>query len=248
MEAGGIAIVQQDGTFLKEGFPFEYGPSKGKGASTLTVVAPTFLGPPVSTSGVGYEIVQVRVTANDVVDQPIVHVDLGQEAQAVGNISTSVQYWADRGAATQPAASAVRAPLNDAQNATTKAAAQASAGQIAAAKFSVDHAQAQLSAAISEADRQVTAKQMQAWLGAQTKDDARLEACRLDQWKNWYDGVTMTMTTKAAAGWARWFDATFRPIHALIDIGVSGDRLSVSFHALDRFVLERRILDVRFGG
>ncbi len=246
LEAGGIAIVQASGSVVREGTPFLYEHS-APNAGTLTLSIPTFIGAPLSASGVDYEIVHARVEAVDLVEQRITRVDLAQEAGLIGNISANVQYWADQGAATPAAAQAVRAPIEGARAFILGAAGDFESGDLASAKFNVDRAQAQMSAAIAETDRQVTAGQMQTWLGAQTKDDMLLSACRLDQWRNWYDGLTIDIASPSAPGWARWFNETFRALGAPVDVGVSGDHAVISLRAIDNFVLDRRIVRIWFG-
>jgi len=47
-----------------------------------------------------------------------------------------------------------------------------------------------------------------------------------------------------ASAWGRWFNETFRTGGPIVTVAVSGDTVVVSFHAIDSFTLDRRIVSL----
>jgi len=242
-ESGGVSLEQVDGSAVREGFPLSYTP-KGGGAGSMYLTLVHLVGEPFSTSGAEYEFVSARVLSESVDDYPVTNVPLNGEAAAIASMSAEVQYWADQGAATQPAAAAVRGLLDQAQASTSWGYANASAGALTYAKFNVDRAQAQLSATIVEVDNQRNARTMQNWLAQQTKDAILSESCRLGQWTNWYDGITVTIVSPVAPAWVTWFNQTFRELGGTITFGLSGTTAVVTIHAIDQLTVARRLVHV----
>jgi hypothetical protein len=242
-ESGGIALIQSTGATMYQGLPFTYTrTSPDGGALTLPLVLLT--GNAFGYAGTDTRVVQASVLAQQIVKQSIVRVDLGSEAASVGNISSNVTFWASQGAATPAAAAAVNSPLHSAQNELTLGDYNASTGNIAGAKFSVDRAQTRLSIAINVTEAQRAANAMQGWLAQQTEDSIRLEQCRVAQWGNWYGGLTLTITSPAAAAWASWFNATLTALKVPFSFGSSGNVAVVSIHALDTITTDRRVISL----
>ncbi len=242
-ESGGIALIQNDGATMYEGVPFKYTPTYG-GAGDLTLSLLMITGTPFGHTGADTRVVQANVLGRQVVDQAIVRVDLGEEASTVGNLSTSMTYWASQGAVTPAAAAAIRAPLNSAAYELSFGDRNATSGDISGAKFSIDRAQTQLSIAFNVTDAQRRSNAMQAWLAQQTQDSILLEQCRVEQWSNWYDGLTLTITSPAAAAWASWFNATLRALNVPFSFGSSGNVAVVTIHALDQITTDRRVVSL----
>jgi hypothetical protein len=246
LEAGGLSVVQREGSVVREGMPFEYR-ATGDGAGTLSLTMLSFIGADRTLVGTGKEIVRARVIGDDSVEQRILKVRLDEEARAIANVSASVQSWADQGAATQAAASAVRTLLAQAEASVRRAFDNSTSGEIEGAKFDVDRAESQLSAAEAEAAARAAAQQMQSWLAAIIRDDVLASGCRLEQWRNWYDGITITFDSPAAPGWAAWFNETFSNLGAPVTVGAADGHAVISLHSIDVFTLDRRIVELSFG-
>ena len=244
LESGALTVVQNSGASIHAGLPLEYVPT-GPGTGSLSMTLLTFTGTAFSSAGSDYAIVQANVIARDLEDTTITKVTLDQESRAVGNISTTVQYWADQGAATQTAATQIRAPLDQASRTILWAHANATTGMITNAKFNVDSAQAELSTAVQVTEIMRTQGQIQNWLAKQTEDSIAVSGCKLDQWRNWYDGITIRITSPAAAAWANWLNETFRNVGGGVSVALSGNVALVSIHAIDRLVLDRRIVELK---
>jgi len=243
LEAGGVTLSQAGGAVIHQGIPFEYTPrDKGTGSLRLTMI--TFVGDPFRASGSDYAFINAQFLYANTNTQTIIRPNLGDQATAVGNTSAYVQYWASQGAATPGAAAAVRQPLNQAQARLNWANANASAGKLALAKFNVDSAQSQLSAAVTATNQQVSAGNMQSWLGKSTIDQIFFVACLLDQWTNWYDGITLTIQSPSAAAWALWFTDAFRSTGALTTFGISGNTVVLTVNAVDRFIVDERVIEL----
>jgi hypothetical protein len=242
-ESGGITLVQAADSVMHEGLPMQYA-STGNGTGDLTIPLLTVIGTPFEFTGSDTRVVQASVLSRQVIDQRITTVDLGSESSAVGNISASVAYWASQGAALPRAVAAVNAPLGSGQSHLALAKANATRGDIAGAKFSVDRAMSDLSIAINATETQRGNNGMQNWLAQQTVDSIRMEQCRVGQWANWYDGLTITVTSPAAAAWAIWFNTTLGGMKVPFSFGTSGNVTVVTIHSLDRITTDRRVISL----
>src|SRR5947209_3396482 len=237
LEAGGVILTQPGGAVIHQGIPFEYTP-RDLGTGSLRVTLITFVGAPFRASGSDYAVINAQFLYANTNEQPIIRPDLGAQARSVGNTSAYVQYWGGQGAATPGAVAAVRQPLKQAQARLNWSDANASAGKLSLAKFNVDSAQSQLSAAVTATNQQVTLGNMQAWLGKAVNDQIFFVACLLNQWDNWYNGITLTIQSPSAAAWALWFTDAFRTTGALTTYGVSGNTVVLTVNAVDRFTVE----------
>jgi hypothetical protein len=217
-------------------------------SGSLSLVIITFVGDPFLLTGIGYASLQARVLARQLTQQPIVKVDLASESNHIGGISSEFQYWTNQGAATPDSAVAVRAPINHAQAASGWAAANVSAGDVVSAKFNVDRAQADLSTAITVLEQYRSQGKVQNWLAAATRDDILASACRLDQWRNWYEGISIDLYSGSAAAWSQWFNTTFAATGVPIDIGVFGNESLIRVHAIDTFILDYRVIELSASG
>jgi von Willebrand factor type A domain-containing protein len=245
MDGSGVSVQQPDGAVVRDdlGLAYSHAPN---GAGVLTVPLLTLQGTPFNTTGTGVAFVNARVVSRYVVSQPMLNIDLSKEVRNIGNISGYVNYWTSQGAATAAAASAVNGPLYTAQNETRWAATNASGTDYVDARFNVEKSKAQLSNAITVAQAQASAGNMQSWMAQSIHDQATLESCRLTQWENWYDGVTVTVISAAAAAWAHWFASMMQTIGAPYTIGLSGNTAQVSIHALNNIVTDERVVELSF--
>lgn len=242
-EAGGIVLSQADGGTMYEGLPLQYTPDGG-GAGELTIPLITLVGTPFSFTGSDTRVLEGYVLGRQLVDESITRVGLGSEASAVGNISSSVAYWTSQGAALPRAQAAINAPLNQGRSELSFANGNATQGNVDGAKFSVDRALSDLAIAINATDSQRASGGMQAWLAQQTMDSIRMEQCRIGQWANWYNGLTLTLTSPAAAAWATWFNTTLSGLGIPFAYGTSGNVTVVTIHSLDRIVTDQRVISL----
>jgi Mg-chelatase subunit ChlD len=247
MEGASVAIMQSDGAAMQEGLPVFFTPTgPGTGALSMTVV--TFIGPSFSAAGFEPQVIQARTEVQDLSEHVPARVALDAEGRAIGNISAYLQYWAAQGAATASGAAAIQAPLTEAEDWAYDGDEEVLDGDLVSAKFAVDRASTQLAAAIASAEQQAAAGQVQNWLATSTRDQILASACRLEQWRSWYDGITLTMTTPIASSWALWFQEKFATEGADIGIAASGDTIVVSFHAIDSYILDRRVVRLALYG
>src|SRR3989441_5255928 len=243
LEAGGVTLSQPGGATIQQGIPFEYTP-RDLGTGSLRVTLITFVGAPFRASGSDYAFLNAQFLYANTNEQTIIRPDLGEQARSVGNTSAYVQYWGGQGAATPGAVAAVRQPLKQAQARLNWSEVNASAGKLSLAKFNVDSAQSQLSAAVTATNQQVTLGNMQAWLGKAVNDQIFFVACLLNQWDNWYNGITLTIQSPSAAAWALWFTDAFRTTGALTTYGVSGNTVVLTVNAVDRFTVDECVIQL----
>ena len=246
LEGGGLSLIQFDGTELREGLPFEYLPDDpSSGSIGLTLMS--FLGEDIETVGTGTEILTATVIGRDRVAQVVAKINLTEESGSVQGVENDLEDWRQQGAATGIGVVAVANHTDLAQIAILNAEANYTVGTISVAKLEVERAQIYLADAMAEVDVQVADLQIQNWLGESTKDDIRVIACRLDQWLNWYDGLTFTINSPAAAGWARWFEASLKAAGARVAVGIVGDLAVLTLHNINEYVIDHRIVEVSFG-
>lgn len=246
LEAGGVTIAQPPGELVHEGPPVLF-ERRAMGAGTLYLTLLTFTGEAFEATGTEYEFITARFLQRSVDEQVIIRPDLPGLVRDVGNISDYVQFWASEGMATPAGAAAVRGPLGEAESRLNWGQANLTASKLKLAKFNVDSSLAQLSAAIDQAEQQAARGAMQRWLATSTEDLIRRVACQLSQWQNWYGGVRFTILSPGAAAWAVWFDETFRSTGALISYGTSGTKTVLSVNAIDRFVVDERVIALSLG-
>src|SRR2546426_172503 len=214
------------------------------GTGSLRVTLITFVGASFRASGSDYAFINAQFLYANTNEQTIIRPDLGEQARSVGNTSAYVQYWGGQGAATPGAVAAVRQPLKQAQARLNWSEVNASAGKLSLAKFNVDSAQSQLSAAVTATNQQVTLGNMQAWLGKAVNDQIFFVACLLNQWDNWYNGITLTIQSPSAAAWALRVVDSFRTTRAFTTYGVSGNTVVLTVNAVDRFTVDERVIQL----
>ncbi|HKW43496.1 MAG TPA: vWA domain-containing protein, partial [Thermoplasmata archaeon] len=182
LEAGAINVQQGKTSALWRGMPLSY-QETGDGLGLSATLA-TLVGPANTATGTGFETVEGRVVGRDLLTQTIQNVPLDETSAAIQGGRLDFEYWAAQGAAKPAGVNAVRPSLINAENYAAYAFQNwtATPRDYLDAKFNADRAQAQLSIALSTIDTQVTAGNIQNWLGFQTKDNVRLNGCKLGQW------------------------------------------------------------------
>ena len=243
LDGGGVGVSQPDGAYIQSGLGLSYN-AMANGSADLTVPLLTLTGQPFTTTGTGVGFINARVVSRYVVDQPVTQVNLTSEVGNVYGISDYVQYWANQGAATQSAAAAVEAPLNQSAGMVGWAATNVSSRDYTDAYFNVNRASAQLSGAITAAQQQASAGNMQSWLAQSVHDQVTLESCRLEQWTNWYQGLKLTIISPEASAWAQWFTTYFQSVGASFTIALSGNVAYVQVHLLNHIITDERIVDL----
>src|SRR6059058_1451765 len=206
MEAGAINVRQGTSTTLWRPMPLSYRET-GDGLG-LSATFPTLVGAPQIATGTGFETVEGRVIGRDLLTQSIQKAPLGQTSTDITSGRLDFEYWAAQGAAKPAGVTAIRPSLVNAANYAQWAQDNWTVRDFVDAKFNADRSTAQLSIATATIDAQVTAGNVQNWLGFQTKDNVRLNGCRLNQWLYWYQGVTFRVTSANAAAYAVWFNET----------------------------------------
>lgn len=246
LEGGAIEIRQPGGALLREGLPLWHEPQAHGAIVSLTLL--TFVGTPQVVTGVGSEFVRGRVLGADRVDQTIATVPLNETSEEIRKAREAFDFWADQGAATPSAAAAVETPMSEAERFALWAYENLTARDVANAKFFVDRAQGQLSAAVVALEDGGARGEIQGWLVASTRDDILVNACRLDQWRNWYDGIAIRVTSASAAAWALWFVEEFGGRWPGVTTGTSGNETVISLHGVDRFIMDSRVIELTIGG
>jgi hypothetical protein len=247
MEAGAINVQQDKSSTLWRGMPLSYRQT-GDGLG-LSLTLPTLVGPSYTATGTGFETVQGRVIGRDLLTQSIQKAPLDQTSAEITGGRQDFEYWAAQGAAKPAGVAAVRPSLINAANYAQWASDNWTGRppDFVDANFNAGRAKTQLMAAITQIDAQVTAGNIQNWLGFQTKDNVRLNMCRLDQWLNWYSGVTLRVTSTNAAAYAVWFNETFQNVGAGTTTAVVNGVAVITIRAVDSLVVDRRLIEVTFG-
>ena len=245
MESSGIAVAQVDGSLIHQGLPVRLEPS-ALGSGTLRLTLLTFVGPAFTATGSQYEFLTARFLGASTDDTIIVRPNLGNQSGEVGNISAFIEFWGDQGFATPGAVAAIQAALGQASDRLDWGEANMTAKQPTLAKFNTDSAMSQLAAAALEVETQSQNGNIEPALANATKNDILRIGCQLDQWQNWYNGITFTIQSPNAAAWATWFNETFRPFGLPIAYGVAGNQVLLTIRAIDRFVVDERVIALSF--
>jgi Mg-chelatase subunit ChlD len=245
IESSGVSVAQPNGGVVHEGIPVVVEPS-GLGTATLRLTQLSFVGPSYSASGTDYQFLSGQFLGATVEDTIITRPNLAVESMEVTNVSLFVKYWGDKGFATPGAVSGIQGILGQASAKLTWGDANMTARDPTKAKFNVDSAQSSLSAAALRVSQEVTAGNMDPALGNATNNDIIRIGCALDQFKNWWEGVTFSIQTPNAAAWAVWFNDTFGFAGVPLSYGTAGDQVILTIRAVDRFVLTERTISVGF--
>jgi len=245
MEAGAINVQQDKSSTLWRGMPLDYRET-GDGLALSATLA-TLVGKSQTATGTGFETVQGRVIGRDLLTQTIQKAPLGETSTLITSGRQDFEYWAAQGAAKPAGVTAVSPYLVKAANYAQWAQNNWTARDFVDASFNAGKAQAQLSSVLGVIDTETTNGDIQNWLAFQTKDNVRLNGCRLGQWLNWYSGVTFRVTSPRAAAWAVWFNETFRVVGAGVTTGVVGGVAVITIRAVDTLVVDRRYIEITFG-
>src|SRR5438309_2364472 len=246
MEAGAINVQQDKSSTLWRGMPLAYRET-GDGLA-LSATLSTLVGTSQTATGTGFETVQGRVIGRDLLTQTIQKAPLDQTSTLITSGRQDFEYWANQGAAKLPnAINAVSPYLIRAANYAQWAQVNWTNRDFVDASFNAGKAQGQLSTVLGVIDTETTNGDIQNWLAFQTKDNVRLNGCRLGQWLNWYSGVTFRVTSPNAAAWSVWFNETFRAVGAGVTTGVVGGVAVITIRAVDTLVVDRRYIEITFG-
>jgi Mg-chelatase subunit ChlD len=245
MESSGVSVAQGQGGLVHEGIPVVVEPS-GLGTATLRLTLLSFEGPSFSTSGSDYQFISGQFLGATVDDTTITRPDLENQGEQVQTISDFVRYWGDQGFATPEAVAALQEILGQASSQLIWGDANMTAKDPTKAKFNVDNAQSSLSTAALRVSQEVSAGNMQESLGNVTKTDIIRVGCALDQFKNWYTGITFTIESPNAAAWAVWFNQTFATAGVPLSYGAVGNQVVLTVRAVDRLILTERVVSLGF--
>src|SRR2546423_6094204 len=245
LEAGAINVQQDRSSTLWRGMPLDYRET-GDGLALSATLA-TLVGQSQTATGTGFETVQGRVIGRDLLTQTIQKAPLDQTSTLITSGRQEFEYWAAQGAAKPAGVTAVRPSLVNAANYALWASQNWTARDFVDASFNAGKAQAQLSSVLGVIDTETTNGDIQNWLAFQTKDNVRLNGCRLGQWLNWYSRVTLRVTSPRPAAWAVWFNETFRVAGAGVTTGVVGGVAVITIRAIDTLGVDRRYIEITFG-
>ncbi|MGI0148893.1 MAG: vWA domain-containing protein, partial [Thermoplasmata archaeon] len=247
MESSGVAVSQVGGGLIHEGIPVRLEPS-GLGTGTLRLTLLTFVGPAFTATGSQYEFLTARFLGASTDDTMIVRPNLGNQSQEVGNIAAFIEFWGNQSSdfVTPGAVAAIKAALGQASDRLDWGEANMTAKQPTLAKFNTDSAISQLAAAALEVETQSQTGNMDPALANATKNDILRVGCQLDQWENWYNGVTFTIQSPNAAAWATWFNETFRLSGLPLSYGVANNQVLLTIRAIDRFIVDERVIALSF--
>jgi Mg-chelatase subunit ChlD len=246
MESSGVTVVQQTGGLIQEGVPVRLEPS-GLGTGTLHLTLLSFVGPAFSTTGSDYQFLTGQFLGATIDETTITRPSLENQSREVENISAFVEFWGnEEGLATPGAIARVRAILDQASERLEWGEANMTAKKPTLAKFNTDSAQSQLGAAALQIELEADANEFNRTLASAVNNDILRVSCQLDQFLNWYNGVSFTIQSPSAAAWAVWFNETFASSGVPIAYGLVGDQVVLTIRAIDRFIMDERVIAVRF--
>ena len=245
MEAGAVNLVQGKSSGLWRGMPLSYRET-GDGVA-LSATFATLTGTAYTATGSGFETIQGRVLGRDLVTTTLQKAALGDTSIGITSGRQDFEYWAAQGAAKPAGVTAVSPILNRAASYAQWAQDNWTVRDFVDAKFNADRASGQLSIAVSTIATEIANGDIQKWLGNQTRDSVNLNACRLGQWVNWYNGVTFKVTSTNAPAWAVWFNETFRRVGAGVTTSSLAGVATITIRAIDTLTVDRRLIEISFG-
>jgi hypothetical protein len=245
MEAGAVNLVQGKSSGLWRGMPLSYRET-GDGVA-LSATFATLTGTAYTATGSGFETIQGRVLGRDLVTTTLQKAALGDTSIGITSGRQDFEYWAAQGAAKPAGVTAVSPTLNRAASYAQWAQDNWTVRDFVDAKFNADRASGQLSIAVSTIATEIANGDIQKWLGNQTRDSVNLNACRLGQWVNWYNGVTFKITSTNAPAWAVWFNETFRRVGAGVTTSSLAGVATITIRAIDTLTIDRRLIEISFG-
>jgi hypothetical protein len=248
-EAGGIVLHQPDGALVTDGPSLAWQAASRHGpAGNLSLDAVTLIGPAFNAEGSGTELVTVRPEGRDRQEIQMTQANLTDIKVALNDESATLNYWTGQGASTSQATASVQNPLGQARGALASAQGHVDAGDYTSAKFSADSASSMLSAAVAAAKAAGNAGTMEQWLADMMTDDILIQACRLTQWSNWYEGVTIRIVGTEAAAWEAWLNRTAKASGMQYVVTHVDDTVSFTVRAVDSLSLNRRIVSISAAG
>ncbi len=245
MEAGAVNVVQGKSSGLWRGMPLSFRET-GDGVA-LSATFATLTGTAYTATGSGYEMIQGRVLGRDLVTTTLQKAALGETSIGITTGRQDFEYWAAQGAAKPAGVTAVSPILNKAASFARWAQDNWTVRDFTDAKFNADRASGQLSIAVTTIATEIANGDIQRWLGNQTRDNVNVNACRLGQWANWYNGVTFKITSTNAPAWAVWFNETFRSVGAGVITSSLAGVATISIRAIDTLTIDRRLIEISFG-
>jgi len=244
-ESGGIVQRQSDGTRVVSGPGVKWTSAAPKGsAGTLTVDVVVLEGREFRVDGSETQLVSVRPESRDLEDIAIVKVNLTGVSKALDAEIAYIDYWTGQGAATLAGANSVKTPINLTKAALASGQSKQIVGNLTSARTYVDSASAQLTATIAAAQNAATAGTMQQWFADAITDAMLLQACYLTQWVNWYEGISIEITSADAAAWVAWMARTAAGAGMQYIVSQPGGTAVLQIRAVDHLFLDRRVLSV----
>ncbi|HTD82049.1 MAG TPA: vWA domain-containing protein [Thermoplasmata archaeon] len=248
-ESGGIVRSQSDGARVLEGPGVSWASTDPKGPQgelTLDLVALT--GKEFRVDGSENQLVSIRPVARDLQELTITKVNLTDVNTFLTSEKATLDYWYTQGAATAGAVAAVKGKIDQVKNALATGQTHVNQGNLTAAKFDIDSASSRLSDVIAQAQIESDAGTMQKWLADDVTDDMLLQACYLTQWANWYDGVSLEITSQDAAAWEAWLTRAAKSSKMQYIVTRPGNTAILTIRAVDKVTIERRVLTVSLAG
>jgi Mg-chelatase subunit ChlD len=248
-ESGGIVRTQSDGSRVLEGPGVAWQSTDPKGPQgTLTLDLVALTGKEFRVDGSENQLISIRPVARDLQELAITKVNLTDVNNFLTTEKANLDYWTTQGASSSAATARVKEQIDRAKTTLGNATNHVNQGDLTAAKFDVDSTSARLSDVIAAAQQESTAGTMQKWLADDTTDDMLLQACYLRQWANWYDGVSLEITSQDADAWEAWLNRTAAATKMQYLVSRTGSTAILTIRAVDKVVIERRILSVSLSG
>ena len=248
-ESGGIVRRQSDGAFIMDGPGVQWTTTATKGpAGALSIDLVALTGKEFRAEGSDPAMVSIRPLGRDLQTLEITKVNLTDVNNFLTKENQNLDYWTTQGASTPAATASVETPINQAKALLTTAQGKVDQGNLSSAKGDIDSITAKFSDVIAAAQTAATAGTMQKWLADDTTDDMLLQQCYMTQWENWYDGLSVEITSNDTAAWMDWMARTAKSSGMQYTVSRLGNTAVLTIRAVDRVFIERRILSVTLSG
>ena len=244
-ESGGIVRRQSDGAYVMDGPGVQWASTAKKGpAGALSIDLVALTGKEFRADGSDPAMISIRPVGRDLQTLEITKVNLTDVNNFLTKEIANLDYWTIQGASSPAATASVETPINQAKTLLASAQGKVNQGNLTAAKVDVDSVATKFSNVIAAAQTAATAGTMQKWLADDTTDDMLLQSCYMTQWVNWYNGLSIEVSSKDAAAWMDWMARTATAFGMQYTVTRLGSTAVLTIRAVDRVFIERRVLSV----
>jgi hypothetical protein len=236
-EGGAVLTGQPDGTVMSSPPDISLS-SSPNGGVRLAIGLTSLTGVPIQKRGHGTEVLNLKTLSSFKEEVPLVRTSLQEASETLAALRGELDYWVGEGAAIYESAVALKSEILDIEAWIDTAITAMSLGELEPARNAVQWAMDESDDAVLAIGAQAAIGGIQGWLADSLANAVVGVRCRLNQWMNWAQGVTLRISTTHPEVWGDWLNGTLRSAGADYEMTFQTGGLTVRISAVD--VLELR--------